>query len=78
VPFIVTHERTALLVPSADDAAMAAAVERLIDDQALYERLRSAGLAEVQRYRWEAVRGLLLSAYREAIRTAGSRAHHTA
>ncbi len=78
VPFIVTHERTALLVPRADDTAMAAAVERLIDDQALYERLRSAGLAEVQHYRWEAVRGLLLSAYREAIQTAGPRAQHTA
>jgi glycosyltransferase involved in cell wall biosynthesis len=78
VPFVVTHERTALLVPAGDEAALADAVVRLLGDRVLYGQLRSAALAEVQRYRWEAVRGLLLSAYLEAIEAAGPRAHRAA
>ncbi|MBX3643357.1 MAG: glycosyltransferase family 4 protein [Rubrivivax sp.] len=78
VPFIVAHERSALLVPRANDEALAQAVLRLLGDDALYRQLRAAGLAEVQRYRWEAVRGLLLAAYGEAIQASGPRAQRAA
>lgn len=71
VPFIVQHERSALLVPAGDAGRMAEAVERLLADADLARRLRTAALAEVQRYRWDAVRDQLLAAYRDAIQSAG-------
>lgn len=64
VPYLVQHERTALLVPPHDPAAMAAAVQRLLKDPALYRRLRDDGLAEVQRYTWNRVGQLLAQQYR--------------
>jgi glycosyltransferase involved in cell wall biosynthesis len=68
VPFIVEHERTALLVPPADAGAMAEAALRVLNDSALASRMREQGLAEVQRYRWEAVKASLLAAYHDALR----------
>lgn len=48
---IVEHERTGLLVPYADHAALAAAIIRLLDDRALAERIAAAGRAVVfERY----------------------------
>jgi glycosyltransferase involved in cell wall biosynthesis len=67
VPYIVQHGRTALLVPPGDDAAMAAAIERLLADPTLAATLRAAALAEVQRYRWDVVRDQLLAAYHDAM-----------
>ncbi|THF63656.1 glycosyltransferase family 4 protein [Pseudothauera nasutitermitis] len=68
VPWMVAHERTALLVPADDAQAMAQAVLRVLDDAALHRRLAEAGLAEAQRYRWEAVRGQWAAVYRAALR----------
>jgi glycosyltransferase involved in cell wall biosynthesis len=42
-PEIVLHEKTGLLVPPADSPAMVAAIERLIADRLLRERLGRAG-----------------------------------
>lgn len=42
-PEVVIHERTGLLVPPANPVAMAAAIERLLDDPALAARLASDG-----------------------------------
>ena len=42
-PEVVIHERTGLLVPPANPAALAAAIERLLDDPALASRLASEG-----------------------------------
>ena len=42
-PEVVVHERTGLLVPPANPAALAAAIERLLDDPALASRLGSEG-----------------------------------
>jgi glycosyltransferase involved in cell wall biosynthesis len=42
-PEIVLHEQTGLLVPPADPPAMAAAIERLISDESLCERLGRSG-----------------------------------
>jgi glycosyltransferase involved in cell wall biosynthesis len=68
IPYIVEHERTALLVPVDDPEAMAVAALRVLGDEGLADHLRSAGLAEVRRYRWEAVRDDLLAAYEETLR----------
>lgn len=43
----------ALLFDPADPAAIRAAIERLLDDDALRERLRSAGLARAAQFSWE-------------------------
>ncbi|HWJ39694.1 MAG TPA: glycosyltransferase [Candidatus Limnocylindrales bacterium] len=42
-PEVVIHERTGLLVPPANPVALAAAIERLLDDPALAARLASDG-----------------------------------
>jgi glycosyltransferase involved in cell wall biosynthesis len=67
VPDLVTHGRTALLVPDDDDAAMADAVERLLSDPELAERLshNARELAEQlswarTRRRWDAVIGAVV------------------
>ena len=67
VPYLVQHERTALLVPPKDERVLAAALLRLLDDAGLCERLREAGLAEVQRYTWSRIGPQLASLYRGCI-----------
>jgi glycosyltransferase involved in cell wall biosynthesis len=66
VPFIVEHERTALLVPAAQPQAMAAAIVRLLQDRSLARSLRREGLAEIQRYTWPQVAPRLAAVYRAA------------
>lgn len=73
VPYVVQHDRTALLVPPGDDEAMASAIDRLLGDPALAARLRAAALTEVQRYRWDVVRDQLLAAYRDAMQVGAPR-----
>ena len=63
IPYLVENERTALLVPPGDPAAMAAAISRLIGDSQLAEQLREAGLEAVQRYAWSNVRSRLFNVY---------------
>ncbi|HEX6944026.1 MAG TPA: glycosyltransferase family 4 protein [Gemmatimonadaceae bacterium] len=46
------HEKTALLVPPRDPAALAAAMRRMMDDGALREGLATAALAGVERFDW--------------------------
>ena len=67
VPFIVTHEHTALLVPPGDAQAMANAVLRLLQDRALRLSLVRAGLVDVQRYTWSEVAPRLAAVYRTAL-----------
>lgn len=64
VPFVVTHEVSALLVPPRDPQAMARAVLKLLADPALCSRLASAGLQEVRRCAWEGVGPQWAEAYR--------------
>lgn len=71
VPFVVADERTALLVPPRSPAAMAAAMQRLIEDEALARRLIDNGLAEVNNYSWRRVWPVLAAIYAQA-RTAGA------
>lgn len=66
VSHLVSHEKTALLVPPGNPEAMAEAISRLCHDRSLAERLRSEGLAHVQQFAWGQVREGLLRAYRRA------------
>lgn len=53
---VVTDNQTGLLVPPRDPGALARAIERLVEDDALRQRLARAGLEEVrQKYVWEVV-----------------------
>jgi len=63
VPYLVTHEKTALLVSPGDDQAMAQAVISLLRDPALGDRLVKAGLAEIDDYAWPRVRRQLFAVY---------------
>jgi glycosyltransferase involved in cell wall biosynthesis len=63
VPYIVSHERTALLVPAEDAKAMAAAIMRILREPGLATRLADAALTEVQRYAWPRVRDTLGGLY---------------
>jgi glycosyltransferase involved in cell wall biosynthesis len=63
IPFLVEHERTALLVSSGDARAMAAAVLDLLGNPQKANRLASAGCDYVQRYSWQSVRGRLFDVY---------------
>ncbi len=69
IPDMVKHESTALLVPVGDAGAMAAAALRLLNDPALTQRLREAGIAQAARYAWPRVRGQWQAAYWQAAGT---------
>jgi glycosyltransferase involved in cell wall biosynthesis len=78
IPYIVADGETGLLVPPDDDAAMADAALRLLDDPALVSRItRSAREACLTRYTWPAVATRWVNLYRDlasefAPRLAGS------
>ena len=55
IPYLVRAGETALLVPSDDDAAMALAIERLLEDQALARKIQYAARVQVGRFDWPAV-----------------------
>jgi glycosyltransferase involved in cell wall biosynthesis len=66
---IVVHEQNALLVPIDDPAALAAALLRLLDDDALRRRLVENGLATSAEYGdWEREMGKMERAYEEVCR----------
>ncbi len=68
VPAILAHEKHGLLVADDDDAALAAGVERLLNDPMLADRLATEAYASCQAYRWEVVRGQWAALYRELAR----------
>jgi len=51
---VLRHEDNALLVPPGDPVALAAALQRLLDDAALAERLARAAAADARHYSWDA------------------------
>jgi glycosyltransferase involved in cell wall biosynthesis len=60
---VLEHGRTALLTPPGDVPAAAHAVLRLLDDEALRERLGSAALEEaIEHYSWDAHAARILQA----------------
>jgi glycosyltransferase involved in cell wall biosynthesis len=54
---VLRHDETALLVPSGNVAALAAAIRRLHSDRGLRERLGAQALADVQHHTWDARAG---------------------
>lgn len=55
LPYLLTHEHDALLVPSGDAAAMAAAVRRLLTEPELAERLSRNARATAEKLDWSRV-----------------------
>jgi len=55
IPYLVKSGKEALLVPVDDDAAMAAAVRRLLMDQQLVARIRTASLAKANMFDWSMI-----------------------
>ena len=63
VPYTVTHEKTALIVPRNDHVALAAQAMRLLEDDTLAVRLARNGREACRQYAWPAVRDAWLAAY---------------
>jgi len=72
VPYLVQHEKTALLVPPGDVDAMAKAITRVLESPELAAHLVTAGLAEIQQYTWSNVREQLQSVYMDALMETGN------
>ncbi len=67
IPSVVTHERTGLLVPERDVAALAGAIARLLDDAALRADLGRRAREETVRLRsWDHVAERFEACYRSA------------
>jgi len=67
VPFMVTHERTGLLVRPNDHAGLAACAFRLLEDPDLVERLTDNARQELERYGADRVRARWVALYRELL-----------
>lgn len=65
IPYLVSHEKTGLVVEKNDDKAMAAAAIRLMGDKELASMLARNARAECGKYEWDAVRENWLSFYNE-------------
>jgi len=63
VPYLVSHEKTALLVSPGDDQAMAEAIIAVLKDKRLAEMFSAAGLEEIQNYTWLNVKEELFAVY---------------
>lgn len=68
---LVDHERTGLVVPAGDVAALAGAVERLAHDPELRHRLGDAGLDAVERFTTDRVVGAVEAVY-QGVRARGA------
>lgn len=55
IPYILTHERNALLVPPDDPEAMVAAIRRILTDPRLAERLSVNARAEAEKLDWRII-----------------------
>jgi glycosyltransferase involved in cell wall biosynthesis len=64
---IVRDGVNGLLVPPRDSEALANALDRLIEEPALLERLRSGAHETAQRYTWERIGDETLQLYRERL-----------
>jgi glycosyltransferase involved in cell wall biosynthesis len=69
---MVVHEETGLLVPTADVGALAAAMQRLIDDRDLRERLGQAAARRARLFTAEVVLPRFEALYAEILAGAGS------
>lgn len=65
IPFIVEHEKSAMMVPVADEVEMASQIVLLYQNPGIKENLISNGLDAVQPYAWPCVKGLWIDLYNE-------------
>jgi phosphatidylinositol alpha-mannosyltransferase len=70
---VVQRNVTGLLVEPRDSDALAGALERLVCEPALRERLGQAGARRAPEYDWSHVAGQLVELYAEVIRKRGVR-----
>jgi glycosyltransferase involved in cell wall biosynthesis len=66
VPFLVRDGESALLVPANDPARMATAMQRLMEDTTLRDKIAETALTQVKAYTWSVVYPQWLAAYRAA------------
>jgi glycosyltransferase involved in cell wall biosynthesis len=70
IPEVLRHDVSGLLVPAHEPAALAAAVEKLLADAPLRERLAAAGLATAQsELSLDAVMERTLEVYRQFLKS---------
>jgi rhamnosyl/mannosyltransferase len=75
VPWVSQHLQTGLTVPPGDAGALSAAIERLLSDAALRQRLGAAGRARVRAEFDVGVMGRrVMEIYDQALRRAGTAA----
>lgn len=63
VPYVVEHDKTALLVAPQDPQGMADAILVLLKDPAKARKMSQAGIQSVQQYTWSKVQSRLLGVY---------------
>ncbi|WON72640.1 glycosyltransferase family 4 protein [Nitrosospira sp. Is2] len=71
VPYLVEHEKTALLVPAQDPEAMAEAILSLLNNPVKAGEIRQAGIDSVRQYTWPNVRVRLLGVYKRLLAKTG-------
>ena len=67
VPYLVEHEKTALLVPPQNPGAMAEAILLLLNNPVKAGEIRQAGIDSVRQYAWPNVRARLLHVYQQLL-----------
>jgi glycosyltransferase involved in cell wall biosynthesis len=67
IPYIVTNEDTALIVPRGDDSAMADAALRLLRDEDFAVGMARRGRESCRRFSWPEVHDQWMQAYRELV-----------
>jgi glycosyltransferase involved in cell wall biosynthesis len=77
VPDLLQDGVTGLLTPDDDDAAMADAVLRLLQDHELSSTLSSNGRALAERSSWDAIKPLWDAVFHRVLATAGSPLQHS-
>lgn len=68
IPFLVEHEKTALLVPKQDSSAMSDAMLQLLKDPSQAKKLCDEGLKSVQKYTWPVIKEQLLPIYKQVLK----------
>jgi glycosyltransferase involved in cell wall biosynthesis len=76
IPYLLEHERDALLVPPNDPEAMASAVRRLLREPTLANHLSRNARAKAKSFGWETILPQWDAIFREIVGITGSRANH--
>ena len=67
IPYLVEHEKTAMLVPARNPESMADAILSLLNDASKAKAISKAGVESVQRYTWTNVRERLFRVYEQVL-----------